>query len=179
MRVFGFLPTRRTIFVRRNEGIKALQQPARAVEPSEDDTIVGELVDDSERPDMVYIGSPVEPKDAAIALAALGIAAMFVVLILQSFVFDSVEDSGSEGSDGRSIEISWGESQYMPRHAECVDESNGQDLPEYGIGYEPSISITSSGNMFVTAHKDLRWGGESNPVFPLLGGEPGPWYACE
>jgi len=149
------------------------------VEPSDDETIVGELVDDLERPDRVYLGTPVEPKDAAIALAALAIAVMFVVLILQSFVFNSVEDSGTEGSDDRSIEISWGESQYMPRHAECVDESNGQDLPEYGIGYEPSISITSSGNMFVTAHKDLRWGGESNPVFPLLGGEPGPWYACE
>ena len=136
------------------------------MEPSEDDTIVGELVDDSERPDRVYIGTPVEPKDAAIALAALGIAAMFVVLILQSFVFDSVDDSGSGGSDDRSIEISWGESQYMPRHAECVDESNGQDLPEYGIGYEPSISITSSGNMFVTAHKDCDGAVNRTPFSP-------------
>ena len=76
------------------------------METPEDEPIIGELVDDSYRPDRVYIGTPVEPKDAAIALAALGIAAMFVVLILQSFVFDSVEDSGSEGSDGRSIEIS-------------------------------------------------------------------------
>ena len=33
--------------------------------------------------------------------------------------------------------------------------------------------------MFITAHKDLRWGGESNPFFPVLGGEPGPWYACQ
>ena len=165
--------------ITQKRGYQGTQAAPRAVEPSDGDTIIGELVDDLEGPDMVYIGTPVEPKNAAIALASLSIAAMFVVLILQSFVFDSVEDSGSEGSNDRSIEISWGESQYLPRHPECVDESNGQDLPEYGIGYEPSISITSSGNMFVTAHKDLRWGGESNPFFPLLGGDPGPWYACE
>ena len=66
------------------------------METPENDTIVGEMVDDSEGLDRVYIGTPVEPKDAAIALAALGIAAMFVVLILQSFVFDSVDGSGSE-----------------------------------------------------------------------------------
>ncbi|SVA86335.1 uncharacterized protein METZ01_LOCUS139189, partial [marine metagenome] len=59
-----------------NEGIKAAQRPARAVETPEDEPIIGELVDDSERPDRTYIGTPVEPKDAAIALAALGIAAM-------------------------------------------------------------------------------------------------------
>ena len=70
--------------VARYESIKALQRPARAVEPPEDETIVGELVDDSETPDMVYIGTPVDPKDAAIALAALSIAAMFVVLVLQN-----------------------------------------------------------------------------------------------
>ncbi|SVB85420.1 uncharacterized protein METZ01_LOCUS238274, partial [marine metagenome] len=77
------------------------------VETPEDNPIIGELVDDSERPDVVYIGTSVEPKDAAIALATLSIAAMFVILILQSFVFNSVEDSGTEGSDDRSIEISW------------------------------------------------------------------------
>jgi len=62
------------------------------VEAPEDEPIVGELVDDSERPDMVYIGTPVEPKDAAIALAALGIAAMFVVLILLQITIFKVFD---------------------------------------------------------------------------------------
>jgi len=47
-----------------NESIKATQRSVRAMEPSEDEPIVGELVDDSEGPDMVYIGTPVEPKDA-------------------------------------------------------------------------------------------------------------------
>ena len=50
----------------------------------------------------------------------------------------------------------------MPRHEECIDPDNGQDAgyEGYGIGYEPSLSIDSQGNLFVTAHKDLRWGGE-------------------
>ncbi len=79
------------------------------------------------------------------------------------------------------IDITWGESQYMPRHEECIDATNGQDagFEGFGVGYEPSISITSDGNMFITAHKDLRWGGQSNPFFPVLGGDPGPWYACQ
>ena len=42
-----------------------------------------------------------------------------------------------------------GESQYMPRHEECIDTTNGQDagFEGFGVGYESSISITSDGNM--------------------------------
>ena len=115
----------------------------------------------------------------------LSINSIILVLVLfiaslQIFVLDSSKDSEeNNGNDSNAISITWSESQYMPRHPECVDDSNGQDLAEFGIGYEPSISITSNGNMFITAHKDLRWGGESNPFFPVLGGEPGPWYACQ
>ena len=61
------------------------------------------------------------------------------------------------------------------RDPDCVDTQNGQDLPEYGIGYEPSLAIDGHGNMFITAHKDLRWsspdGGLANP----LGGDPHVW----
>ena len=110
---------------------------------------------------------------------------MTVVILISSssslislFVDDNI-DSKIDDISSKNIEIIWEDSQFMPRHEECIDDSNGQYLPEYGIGYEPSISITSNGNMFITAHKDLRWGGESNPFFPVLGGEPGPWYACQ
>jgi hypothetical protein len=34
------------------------------------------------------------------------------------------------------------------------------------------------GNMQVTAHKDLAWGGEGAPVWPIAGAESGLWYAC-
>ena len=69
----------------------------------------------------------------------------------------------------------------MPRHEECIDPDNGQDAgyEGYGIGYEPSLSIDSQGNLFVTAHKDLRWGGEGNPFAPVIGGNLDTWYACE
>ncbi|SVD45126.1 uncharacterized protein METZ01_LOCUS397980, partial [marine metagenome] len=73
----------------------------------------------------------------------------------------------------------WLEPVFMPRHEECIDENNGQEHPEYGIGYEPSLSLDSKGNMFVTAHKDLRWGGEDAPIPIFLDpDDPGLWYAC-
>ncbi|MFQ3321601.1 MAG: hypothetical protein ACI9O1_000692 [Candidatus Thalassarchaeaceae archaeon] len=109
-----------------------------------------------------------------IAVILISSTSSLISLFVDENINSKIDDFSSE-----KIEIIWEDSQFMPRHEECIDDSNGQDLPEYGIGYEPSISITSNGNMFITAHKDLRWGGESNPFFPVLGGEPGPWYACQ
>ena len=60
------------------------------MEHAEDEVIVGELIDDDGRPEVSYIGTPVEPGHAVIALAALAVVAMFLLLILQNFVFDSV-----------------------------------------------------------------------------------------
>ena len=82
---------------------------------------------------------------------------------------------------GDPVEITFGEPIYMPRHEECIDMDNGQDADYagYGVGYEPSLSIDSMGNMQITAHKDLRWGGEGNPFAPIIGGNLDSWYACE
>ena len=82
---------------------------------------------------------------------------------------------------GDPVEITFGEPIYMPRHEECIDMDNGQDADYagYGVGYEPSLSIDSMGNMQITAHKDLRWGGEGTPFGPILGGPTDTWYACE
>ena len=84
-------------------------------------------------------------------------------------------------SPGDPVEMTYGEPIYMPRHEECIDMANGQDegYTGYGIGYEPSLSIDSKGNMQITAHKDLRWGGEGTPFGPILGGPTDTWYACE
>ena len=68
------------------------------MEHAEDEVIVGELIDDDGRPEVSYIGTPIEPGHAVIALAALAVVAMFLLLILQNFVFDSVEQP--EGSQG-------------------------------------------------------------------------------
>ena len=84
-------------------------------------------------------------------------------------------------SPGDPVELTLGEPIYMPRHEECIDTANGQDADYagFGVGYEPSLSIDSKGNMQITAHKDLRWGGEGTPFGPILGGPTDTWYACE
>jgi len=111
-------------------------------------------------------------------------AAFVVVFMLISALWGIAEeliDGGSEETGAANeIEISWLEPIYMPRHEECIDPDNGQDpnYTQYGIGYEPSLSIDSMGNMQVTAHKDLRWGGEGTPIPVFLGDDPGLWYAC-
>ena len=68
------------------------------MEHAEDEVIVGELIDDDGRPEVSYFDTPVEPGHAVIALAALAVVAMFLLLILQNFVFDSVEQP--EGPQG-------------------------------------------------------------------------------
>ena len=91
--------------------------------------------------------------------------------------------NANDGSEfqGDQVYFTWNEPEYMPRHEECIDPDNGQDAgyEGYGVGYEPSLSIDSQGNLFVTAHKDLRWGGEGTPFGPVLGGPVDSWYACQ
>lgn len=112
-------------------------------------------------------------------------AVSIAFLILASSI-GSVLDGDDAGEPtmvtaGDQIELSFGDPIYMPRHEECIDMNNGQDedYAGYGIGYEPSLSIDSMGNMQITAHKDLRWGGEGSPFAPVLGGPIDTWYACE
>ncbi|MGY8670397.1 MAG: hypothetical protein ACKVJ7_05040, partial [Candidatus Poseidoniales archaeon] len=112
----------------------------------------------------------------AIAVAFLILASMFGVI-----VDNSLNELRSEVQSGDSLEFELGEPVYMPRHEECIDADNGQDpgYEGFGVGYEPSLSIDSKGNMQITAHKDLRWGGEGTPFGPILDGPTDTWYACE
>jgi len=96
--------------------------------------------------DTIVIGSEVNYFDKKgidtnkliLSINAIILVIILIVASLQIFVLDSNQIS-EENNSSNSISITWSESQYMPRHPECVDDSNGQDLPEYGIGYEPSI----------------------------------------
>ena len=135
-----------------------------------------ELVDASdERVESLTLERPA----IMIATGAVLIGGILLVATYQSLVAFGSDSLGEEGGKGQGVSIEWGESLYMPRHEECVDEDNGQVMPEYGIGYEPSISITSNGNIFITAHKDLRWGGEDAPIPIILDpDDPGLWWAC-
>jgi len=116
-------------------------------------------------------------------LAGSSVAICIVIIILSATIGDLAKrDDGEDGSafDGKHMLFDWGEPKYMPRAEECIDENNGQDpgYEGYGIGYEPSLSIDSQGNMFITAHKDLRWGSAEAPIPGFLGNDPGFWYAC-
>nr|MBC8517949.1 hypothetical protein [Euryarchaeota archaeon] len=117
---------------------------------------------------------------------AFGATAVFVVsFMLLSAVWgiadDLIDGFSDDTGPANEVGITWLEPIYMPRHEECIDPNNGQD-PDYigyGVGYEPSLSIDSMGNMQITAHKDLRWGGEDSPIpFILDPDDPGLWYAC-
>ena len=119
---------------------------------------------------------------------ALGgtIAVSIIFILLSALIGSSITKDLNPANigdnlQGEQIYFSWSEPEYMPRHEECIDPNNGQDegYIGYGIGYEPSLSIDSEGNLFVTAHKDLRWGGEGNPFAPVIGGNLDTWYACE
>ncbi|MBT4924636.1 MAG: hypothetical protein HON16_02655 [Euryarchaeota archaeon] len=119
---------------------------------------------------------------------ALGgtIAVSIIFILLSALIGSSITKdlnpaNSGDNLQGEQIYFSWSEPEYMPRHEECIDPNNGQDegYIGYGIGYEPSLSIDSEGNLFVTAHKDLRWGGEGNPFAPVIGGNLDTWYACE
>nr|AIE95114.1 hypothetical protein [uncultured marine group II/III euryarchaeote AD1000_57_F12] len=117
---------------------------------------------------------------------AFGATAVFVVsFMLLSAVWgiadDLIDGFSDDTGPANEVGITWLEPIYMPRHEECIDPNNGQD-PDYigyGVGYEPSLSIDSMGNMQITAHKDLRWGGEGSPLPPPIGDDPGLWYACD
>ena len=119
---------------------------------------------------------------------ALGgtIAVSIIFILLSALIGSSITKDLNPANigdnlQGEQIYFSWSEPEYMPRHEECIDPNNGQDegYIGYGIGYEPSLSIDSEGNLFVTAHKDLRWGGEGTPFGPVLGGPIDTWYACQ
>ncbi len=114
------------------------------------------------------------------------IAVALITLLFAAILGPSVSNGLNpnevqESYQGDQVYFTWDEPEYMPRHEECIDPDNGQDpgYEGYGIGYEPSLSIDSQGNLFVTAHKDLRWGGEGNPFAPIIGGNLDTWYACQ
>ncbi len=117
---------------------------------------------------------------ALAAIATVIALATILAVVLDSEVAENLFGSENDGS-ANSVDATWLEPVYMPRHEECIDTSNGQEegYEGFGIGYEPSLAIDGEGNMFITAHKDLRWGGEGTPFGPILGGPVDSWYACQ
>ena len=56
--------------------------------------------------------------------------AFMVILLLAVPLYSWIISDAIEASpdvDEPSIQISWGESVFMPRHEECIDSTNGQD----------------------------------------------------
>lgn len=127
-------------------------------------------------------GSSNELNIAVGSTIAISIIFLLLAAVLGPAITTGDSANNDDGSEfqGEQVYFTWNEPEYMPRHEECIDPDNGQDAgyEGYGVGYEPSLSIDSQGNLFVTAHKDLAWGGEGSPVWPVAGEELGLWYAC-
>ena len=75
------------------------------MEHAEDDLIVGEIIDDDISLETPSIGTPVDPRHAAFALAALAVAAMFVILVLQNLVFDSIDQPQGPQGDYERVPV--------------------------------------------------------------------------
>jgi hypothetical protein len=115
---------------------------------------------------------------AAILIVVLLISAIFAANSLDIFGDDD-DDDPTDGPGASSGGITWGEPVWLPRDPGCVDTGNGQEYPEYAIGYEPSIAVDGQGNLYYTAHKDLRWCGPLGGPLNIENGIPGPGpFAC-
>ena len=123
-----------------------------------------------------------EKRQLDIALASTGavVVAFTIFAAMWGTVGDNMLAKPSNLDPGSTVDIEWGDTIFMPRDPDCVDPNNGQDLPEYGIGYEPSLAIDGYGNMFITAHKDLRWSSPQGGSANWISGEPNlfPDGAC-
>lgn len=94
------------------------------------------------------------------------LAAIFVVAIVLlagvAAVSTGVFDDDGSGStkdiidDNVTIPLNPLEPVFLEREFPALGLGS-QDHPDYVIGYEPSLAVDSEGNMFYTAHKDLRW----------------------
>jgi len=105
---------------------------------------------------------------------------LVIVIIIASQVnnldfWNDDDDDTDDTSVPFTLEIEWNKPVWLPRNPNCVDPNNGQEFPEYAIGYEPSIAVDSQGNLYYTAHKDLRW---CAPGGGPLSGSPFPPLAC-
>jgi len=98
------------------------------------------------------------PSSRGVLLVALLVVVMVLLAAWNMDFMGTNDDDDEEYEEVPGLgTIRWNEPVWLPRNPGCVDENNGQEFPEYAIGYEPSIAVDSQGNLFYTAHKDLRW----------------------
>jgi hypothetical protein len=113
------------------------------------------------------------------AVAALLLVILLVLATQWSSLNPWDEDEEPGPGNPLKVDIQWNDPVWLPRDPDCVDTGNGQDFPESAIGYEPSIAVDSQGNLYYTAHKDLRWCGPLGGPLNIEGGIPGPEpFAC-
>ena len=115
-----------------------------------------------------------EKRDWAIIIGAVLVVFMLLLWGQTAGWFDGDDDDGSPhvGEPPELGDLTWGEPVWLPRMASCIDPDNGQDFPEYAIGYEPSIAADPDGNLYYTAHKDLRWSSPDGGIANLMDGQP-------
>jgi len=123
---------------------------------------------------MGFVKSKNGPLFAVVSLILILILVLATQTDTLNFWSDDDKDTDDNG-EPVDLELNWNEPVWLPRNPVCVDANNGQDFPEFAIGYEPSIAVDSQGNLYYTAHKDLRW---CAPGGGPLSGSPFPPGAC-
>ena len=115
----------------------------------------------------------------------LDTALAFIVILLlavplYSWIVSDVTETYSD-LDEPSIQISWGESVFMPRHEECMIQATDKTLvtrgSALGMSHQYPLPLTA-----VCTSQPIRisdGAGEDSPVPIILDpDDPGPWWAC-
>lgn len=81
-----------------------------------------------------------------------------LLLIIPAYyggLFDSDDDRQRNGEIDKELQLVFKSPVMLERAWDALPAQ--QDIPNGAIGYEPSLAVDSTGAMYYTAHKDLRW----------------------
>ena len=121
---------------------------------SEDgDILVAEIVDEW-RDEKIHIGTPLQPKHAAFGLAAVAVSVMFITLIMQNLVFDSVEDSQGPTGDYERVPV-WERANWPY----ITDAPHGFVMEQGSYGLVATDNEWNSTHHFVEFNLPLAEGG--------------------
>lgn len=86
----------------------------------------------------------------------LGVGVIITLLLLVGFWAWLFEPEEEDNEGPGAPRLNWNEPVMLER-AHPTWSLGTQEIAEGAIGYEPSIAVDSSGNLYYTAHKDLAW----------------------
>ncbi len=155
------------------------KEPLEA-EPLEGEPLQAEPLQDTSGSSTIMTGPPAgvrdrdddDMRDRAMIIGSVLVVTLLLLAGFNAGWFDSEDDEPPIDEPPVVAGIRWHEPVWLPRMSGCVDQGNGQDFPEYAIGYEPSIAADPDGNLYYTAHKDLRWSSPDGGIANWMDGRP-------